>query len=198
MKLELFRALAALTDLIHVAFMLLWGLGLPLLFWQRFPKLSRAYMWFTLAFVSVTVASHAALGECFLTTLARELWTRGAGFREHAPFTVLVTDWVAGVRPDSREAVLIWELAVFASSAGCLWYWHRTGRRFALHLPHSLASGQKSRETGIATRTLDAPRAPRIGAAGIGPPDGLRRRGLGDGARPERGDAVLARKRRDP
>jgi hypothetical protein len=124
--LALWRFLAAATDVVHVASMLAWGLGMPLLFWHRFPRLSRAYMWFAMAFVVVSVASHALLGECFLTTIARELWSAGGGFRERVPFTVLATEWIAGIRPTTREAVLLWELAVFATSAGGLWYWYRT------------------------------------------------------------------------
>jgi hypothetical protein len=125
-KLDMLQLLAALTDIFHAGAMLAWGLGMPLLFWHRFPRLSRAYMWFSMAFVVITVASQAVLGECFLTTLARELWLAGDGFRERVPFTVLVTEWVAGIRPTAREAVLLWELGVFASSAGGLWCWYRT------------------------------------------------------------------------
>lgn len=197
MKTELFRALAAFTDLLHIGFMLVWGLGLPLLFWRRFPRLSRAYMWFTLLFVSVTVTSHALLGECFLTTIARDFWTRGAGFRDRVPFTVLVTDWVAGFRPDSREAVLIWELAVFASSAGCLWYWHKTGERFALHLPNSLENGRGPAKPIVATRTLDTDGSARGAGTAHAVSDRVRRRGLGDGLGSERGESVT-RDRSDP
>lgn len=106
--------------------MLAWGLGMPLLFWHRLPKLSRAYMWFSMAFVVITVVSRAVLGECFLTTIARELWLAGGGFRDHVPFTVIATERIAGIRPTTREAVLFWEIAVFVTSAGGLWYWYRT------------------------------------------------------------------------
>ena len=120
------RFLAAATDVVHVAAMLAWGLGMPLLFWHRFPRWTRAYMWFSMVFVVVSVASRALLGECFLTTLARELWNSGGGFRERVPFTVIATEWIAGIRPTTREAVLLWEVAVFATSAGGLWCWYRT------------------------------------------------------------------------
>lgn len=83
-------------------------------------------MWFSMAFVVITVASRAFLGECFLTTISRELWLAGGGFREHVPFTVLATEWIAGIRPTAQEAVLLWELAVFITSAGGLWYWYRS------------------------------------------------------------------------
>jgi hypothetical protein len=123
------QLLAAITDIVHAGVMLVWGLGLPLLFWHRFLRLSRAYMWFSLVFVVVTAASRVLIGECFLTTIARELWLGGDGFREQMPFTVLLTEWVAGIRPTAREAVLLWEFAVFVSSAGGLWCWYRTAER---------------------------------------------------------------------
>jgi hypothetical protein len=187
--LALFRALAALTDLIHVGFMLVWGLGLPLLFWRRFPKLSRAYMWFTLAFVAVTVGSHLLLGECFLTTLARELWTRGEGFRDRVPFTVLLSEWIAGFRPSSREAVLIWEVAVFVSSAGALWYWHKTGRRFALHWPREFSGASETTDAIKAHRALEPAHSARRRRPGGRVSDRVRRDRLGNGARAQRGKA---------
>lgn len=38
---SLYGALAALVDLVHAFSMLVWGLGLPLLVWHHFPRLSR-------------------------------------------------------------------------------------------------------------------------------------------------------------
>jgi hypothetical protein len=192
MTLGWFRTLAALTDLVHVGFMLAWGLGLPLLFWGRFPKLSRAYMWFTLAFVTVTVGSHLLLGECFLTTLARELWTRGAGFRDRVPFTVLLSEWIAGFRPNSREVVLLWELAVFVSSAGALWYWHKTGRRFALHWPRELPGAADTTETIADRSALEPARSPRRRRARGRLPDSVRCDRVGHGTRAERSQAVAS------
>jgi len=54
--------------------MLAWGLGLPLLFWHRWPRISRAQAWFVIGFVGTSLLSQPTLGECVLTTLARELW----------------------------------------------------------------------------------------------------------------------------
>jgi hypothetical protein len=118
--------LASAVDLTHALVMLAWGLGFPLLFWHRFPRLSRAYMWFALSFVVVSVASHELLGECFLTSIARELWIRSGGYRGQEPFTVLFANAVAGIRPTTREAVLVWEVAVFVTSAASLWCWRGT------------------------------------------------------------------------
>jgi hypothetical protein len=121
--------LASFVDLTHGMLMIAWGLGFPLLFWHRFPRLSRTYMWFALAFVVVSVVSHEVLGECFLTTLARELWERGGGYRGREPFTVLFANTVAGIRPTTRQAVLAWELGIFVTSAASLWCWRGTRGR---------------------------------------------------------------------
>ncbi len=125
----IYRLLASSVDALHAAGMLLWGLGLPLLVWHRFRRLSHAYMLYALVFVAVTLASHFLLGECVLTTLARKLWVHGGGYRDEIPFTALLANTVAGIRPDRREVVLLWEVAIFATSAGSVWCWLRTRKR---------------------------------------------------------------------
>jgi hypothetical protein len=117
------------VDLTHAAAMLAWGLGLPLLFWHRFEKLSHYYTMFAVLFVVSTVASHLAFGECFLTRLARTLWLASGATREAAPFTVVLTNTIAGIRPSTRSAVLVWELAVLLTSFGSLWSWRKAQAR---------------------------------------------------------------------
>jgi hypothetical protein len=123
---EIYRVLGASVDAVHALAMLLWGLGLPLLVWHRFHGLSRAYMWFATAFVTVSVASQWLLGECVLTTVARMFWQEGGGYRDGIPFTALLANTVAGFSPSQRHVVLAWEVAVVATSIGTLWCWHRT------------------------------------------------------------------------
>jgi hypothetical protein len=122
---NVYAVLAMGVDLVHVLTMLAWGVGLPLLFWHRFERLSFFYTLFATAFVVATVASRLSLGECFLTTLARELWTASGGYRERVPFTVILANTVAGLRPSARSAVLAWEAAILVTSLGSLWSWHR-------------------------------------------------------------------------
>lgn len=121
----LFRTLAACVELIHGLAMVAWGLGLPLLVWQRFPGLRRAYIWYSLAFVGVSVVSHAWLGECVLTRWARALWEAGGGYAERVPFIVTFTNRVARVRPSADAAVLAWEVAILAYCVLglCGWRW---------------------------------------------------------------------------
>ena len=128
---NVYAILAAAVDLTHGLAMLVWGLGLPLLVWHRFERISRAYMWFAIVFVVVSVASNRVLGECILTTVARHLWQAAGGYRDGTPFTVLFANVVAGIRPTAREAVLAWEAAVVVTSIGTLWCWRKTRRPHA-------------------------------------------------------------------
>lgn len=71
-----FGILGAAVDLVHALAMAAWALGLPLLLWHRWPRLTRAYCYYSIFFVAVLLVSQAALGECVLTTLSRAFWQR--------------------------------------------------------------------------------------------------------------------------
>jgi hypothetical protein len=125
----IFRWLGSSVDFVHAALMLLWGVGLPLLFWHRVPSLSRAYAWFALGFIAASVVSHFALGECVLTTLSRRLWALGGGYRDEVPFVVTCVNAVARIRPSARAAVLAWQMAVALTAMGIAWYFKRGAAR---------------------------------------------------------------------
>lgn len=125
---QLFHWLASSVDFAHAGLMLAWGLGLPLLFWHRWPKLSRVYVWYAVGFIGASVLSQLALGECVLTTLARRLWALGGGYRDDVPFVVTCVNAVARVRPSARAAVLAWQLAIVLSALGVAWHFERVGR----------------------------------------------------------------------
>ena len=110
----IYRTLAAGVELFHALVMIAWGVGLPLLVWHRYKRLSRIYMWYSIVFVTTSALSNLVLGECFLTTLARHLWGAAGGFRERVPFTVLFTNAVAGIRPSTQAAVRAWQRRGFA------------------------------------------------------------------------------------
>lgn len=120
----MFELLSAAVDLTHALAMLVWGAGLPLLLWHRWPRLSQAYMLYSLVFVGISVSSQLILGECFLTTIAREFAQAGtsATIRQHTSFTVRLVEAVAGMRPSERTAVRLWELAIFITSLSMLLY----------------------------------------------------------------------------
>lgn len=123
---SLYGVLAAAIELGHGLSMVVWGLGLPLLVWHRHERLSRAYMWYAIVFVTLSVVSNRVLGECFLTTLARYAWQAAGGYRDSVPFTALLANTVAGIRPSTREVVFAWQAAVVLTSIGTLWCWRKT------------------------------------------------------------------------
>lgn len=108
---------------------MLWGLGLPLLVWHKYARLSRAYAYFALSFVIVSLVSQAVLGECVLTTLARHFWLASGGFRDRTPFTTLFVNTIAGFRPSDDAAALLWKVAVLVTSIGSISCWHATHPR---------------------------------------------------------------------
>ncbi len=114
--------LATFLDFAHALFMLAWALGLPLLFWQRWPRLSRAYAIYAVIFVILNLASERLLGECFLTTLTRYFW-------EHAPthpantdewFTVRFAELVFSLSPSHQSIKLIGKALVLVTAIGAI------------------------------------------------------------------------------
>lgn len=122
--------LAAIADLVHTGAMIVWALGLPLLFWHRWPRPARIYVWYALSFTVISFVSHELIGECFLTTFAREL-RRAAGVQaDTASFTIRLVNFVAGIRPGERSIVVAWQIAIFVTSLGALAHlWHTRGNR---------------------------------------------------------------------
>jgi hypothetical protein len=129
---SLYRFLALAVELSHGLSMMLWGLGLPLLIWPRWPRLRHAYLWFSLVFLGGSLLSHWLLGECVLTTAARALWELAGAATERVPFIVRFTNGVAGIRPSTRVAVLIWQAGISIYCVALLCGWRRLQRRMQI------------------------------------------------------------------
>lgn len=113
--------LAATVDAFHAALMTGWLLGLPLLFWHRWPRLSRAYGVYAVVFVLATRMSHYVLGECFLTNISRRFWTAASTTRDTDEwFTVRFARLVFGLTPSHRAIAVVSEALVFITAAGVL------------------------------------------------------------------------------
>jgi hypothetical protein len=126
----MFQFLAICVDVLHTLAMVVWGLGLPLLLWHRWPRLSRAYLWYALTFVLVSVGTHQIYGECFLTKIARDLRAIGDPnvLSEYSSFSVRLVNFVAGIRPTEDAAVLAWEIALSITALFMLRYMYKTKR----------------------------------------------------------------------
>jgi hypothetical protein len=139
----MFPLLASLVDLLHALFMVAWVVGLPLLFWRRFPRATRWYAIYAIVFIVLNQASRVVLGECFLTTIARYFWEHGSGPPPVAPgewFTVRVAMAVFRMTPSHRAIKILSEILIFVSAVGMLWSL-RKGRPAGKPLP---ASGRGS------------------------------------------------------
>jgi hypothetical protein len=124
----LYRFLALGVELGHGLLMTVWGLGLPLLLWHRWQRLSRVYLWYSLSFVGGSLLSNWLLGECVLTTLAQWLWEASGTQLDRVPFIVRFTNAVAGIRPSTRAAVLAWEVGIGVYCVALLYWWRRVER----------------------------------------------------------------------
>lgn len=127
--------LGTTVDLIHALSMVAWALGLPLLFWHRWPRLTRAYAMYAIAFVIVSQGSRLWLGECFLTTIARAFWEHPGTPSSvgHDWFTVRVAQAVFGASPSHRWIAIASELLAVLTAAGVLLAMRRLSRAAGAH-----------------------------------------------------------------
>lgn len=124
--------LASVVDFLHALAMVVWVGGIPLLFWHRWPRLSRGYVVFCILFIVTMRVSDWLLGECFLTTLSRALWQWGSPDPSAAPrewFTVRFADFIFGLRPARRSVILASEALLLLCAVGMLVYLWRARRR---------------------------------------------------------------------
>jgi hypothetical protein len=115
--------LGASIDVVHALLMAMWVLGLPLLFWHHFSRLTRAYAFYAIGFIVVNQVSLALLGECFLTTLARRCWQSGAGSGGPGPapdewFTVRLAEAIFDLTPSHRWIKLVSEALILVTAVG--------------------------------------------------------------------------------
>jgi hypothetical protein len=126
-------ALGAAIDLVHALLMAAWVIGLPLLFWHRWPRLTRAYGIYAIAFIVVSQVSQAILDECFLTTLARTAWLHDPVSGAPAPvsdewFTVRLARAIFDLTPSHRSIKLLSEALILVTAVGVLFVVHRRAR----------------------------------------------------------------------
>ncbi len=119
----MYAVLSVAVDLVHAASMVVWILGLPLLFVRRWPRLSLAYAVYAVAFVVVSQGSQLLLGECFLTTIARALQHWGAlrgSPTDEAWFTQRAARAVFGLAPSRRAISVTFDVLVAVTAVGVL------------------------------------------------------------------------------
>ena len=154
-------AMAVSVDLLHAALMVTWFSGLPLLFWHRWPILSRAYAAYALAFVLVSQLSQWVLGQCILTSAAQAIWesqpsgTAPADASEWS--TVRLARAVFRWAPSHRAIARISELLVLLTAVGVI----RSLRPRAAGVASANAGPSRTAECASTRRSRAAPaRAP--------------------------------------
>ena len=112
--------LAVFVDTFHAFLMMAWILGLPLLFWHRFPKLTLYYAIFSVLFIIVNQVSHYTLGECVFTTLARKCFQIAPHNHPVSDewFTVRFAQLIFGLTPQHRSIKILSEVLIFISAVG--------------------------------------------------------------------------------
>lgn len=110
--------LGALIDIFHALLMTAWIVGLPLLFWHRYPKVSISYAFFSLAFIVVNQLSHYLLGECVLTTIATFFWQKGNVNSPHEWFSVRLAYSIFGLTPTHNGIKLVTKILITIATVG--------------------------------------------------------------------------------
>ena len=132
-----------------------WVLGLPLLFWHRWPRLTQAYAWYAIAFVVLSQASQWLLGDCFLTTWTDRLWDAASPTqtsRASEWLTVRLANAVFHLSPSHRAIVIASETLAVVSAGGML-----VSLRQLRSPPRT--SGIRAGDAGFASRARLAPQA---------------------------------------
>lgn len=140
---------AAALDALHALFMVLQVVGLPLFFWHRWPRLTRAYAIYAITFIALNQLSKYLLGECFLTTLARLLWARAVIDPGDVPaewFTVRLAQWVFHMTPSHRAVALAGEALMLVTAVGVLvWRRHVRAERRSRPSPEAARADRAAR-----------------------------------------------------
>lgn len=124
-----YRVLAVGVDVLHAAAMVLWVGGIPLLFWRRWPRWTRAYVYYSIGFIVVSQVSDFWLGECFLTTLARYLYDLGGEAESTRTwFTVRLAERVFRLRPSEAAVRVATKALILIVCAGTLLDLYRARR----------------------------------------------------------------------
>jgi hypothetical protein len=134
------RDLWAAVELLHALLLVLWIACMPLLFWRRWPRLTRWSCVYAIAFVLISQGSHHLLGECFLTTLSRTVWEHGAADAAQPPgewFTVRLARRIFGMAPSQRAVVMAWEAGILVTAIGVLLALRRPSRSAGARTAHA-------------------------------------------------------------
>src|SRR5271157_877496 len=112
--------LAVLTDVIHALLMLSWIVGLPLLFWHRYSRLSAGYAIYSLLFIIVNLTSQHVFGCCIFTVIAGWFYQQAGWPVTNEWFIVRAANLILGLTIPHKGIKVATELMVAISAIGAL------------------------------------------------------------------------------
>ena len=127
--------LGATIDFIHASLMAAWVIGIPLLFWHRWPRITQIYAIYAIGFIAINQLSDVILGECFLTTLAGLAWEKASLAASPSLsrewFTVRIAQAIFQLTPSHRAIKLLSEGLILLTAVGVAY------RGFVRHRLHA-------------------------------------------------------------
>lgn len=115
--------LGTIIDVCHAVLMVLWIVGVPLLFWHRYPKLTISYACYAIVFIIVNISSQYFLGECILTTLSKYCWDHYSfSIHENEWFSVRFSKFIFGLAPSHELVKIITGILITISALGGIYF----------------------------------------------------------------------------
>jgi hypothetical protein len=122
----MWQLIGAAIDFFHALAMVVWVLGLPLLFVRRWPGLTKTYGVYAISFIVLNLGSQYLLDECFLTTLARMAWQKSSSPVDPSEwFTVRASKAIFHLTPPHQLISRLSEVLIFVTAVGALISIHR-------------------------------------------------------------------------
>jgi hypothetical protein len=131
---------AASVDLVHALSMAAWVLGMPLLFCRRWPRLTRAYAVYAVAFVILNQLSLLVLGECFVSQLAQACWRAAGKTVSDEWLTVRLSEAIFRLSPTHEFVKTVTKALVLITAGGVLVSLRSGSGREELTPPRSFGS----------------------------------------------------------
>jgi hypothetical protein len=101
-------------------------LGIPLLFWRRYPKLSLGYCIYSIAFIIVNQVSHFTIDECIFTTLTGWLYSKAGQTAPDEWFTVRISRFIFGLAPTHWWINIVTEVLVAITAMGQIYTFYKS------------------------------------------------------------------------
>lgn len=118
--------LAIATDVFHALLMVVWVVGIPLLFWRRYPRLSVAYCIFSALFIIVNQVSHYTLGRCVFTVIADWFYAHAGQPSSNEWFAVRISKMVFGCIPTHRGIKVVTQILIAIGAVGGIYYFYNS------------------------------------------------------------------------